>query len=437
MSTTVPGQVFSPYGQFNCLHIPVSLSPELSDFAQLLYGRLAMYEGDPKRSGGAKCFAGVAELARTTGRSESKVERALRELTRHGLIKRVRQKQERAVTKFVYHAMLDGSLKVKNRPSQDPSDLTGQEIQDPANVIPKSVRFDGQDPSDLTGALKEEKIQPKDSKKHKPLAIATEASFSFDQTQLQNLSTELHALIKANLRFVRDRRLNRQTICNIWTAARENHPDIEVDDLAMWLLNKAREGRSFDTWGGVVNLVRQELCHESEEQTQRSDPPFTKAQLEQHCNWCAAELLKAPVDGHRFELDGIVRELLSTADRSEHYIRNLDEAELRLSSLEDDLVRWLGDVVTPEMLRQSEAEVWQALRPYRDKMSADQIDVLERQYQRRMLFEVFRIPKFSLSHFDPSKMAPRPALPHPHRENQLRIPPGTETPKNYSIAGPA
>lgn len=82
-------------------------------------------------------------------------------------------------------------------------------------------------------------------------------------------------------------------------------------------------------------------------------------------------------------------------DVEAHY-QDLEELERRLSALEDKLI-------ASERAAQTEEELWAArreldaqLRPYRGKMTADQIAMLEKQYLDRRLLERAGLPRLSL-----------------------------------------
>jgi hypothetical protein len=80
----------------------------------------------------------------------------------------------------------------------------------------------------------------------------------------------------------------------------------------------------------------------------------------------------------------------------ESLYQDLEQMEQRLTALEDKMA-------AIARMRQSEEELFQArrdldsqLRPYRGKMSAEQLSMLERQYLTRRLFESAGLPRLSL-----------------------------------------
>jgi DNA-binding transcriptional MerR regulator len=84
-----------------------------------------------------------------------------------------------------------------------------------------------------------------------------------------------------------------------------------------------------------------------------------------------------------------VRELVETT-------RDLEELERRLSALEDKLTASLTRAASVELLAQFRLEVGRELTPYRTKMTAAQIESLERQWLKKRLFEHHQVSRLSL-----------------------------------------
>ena len=83
------------------------------------------------------------------------------------------------------------------------------------------------------------------------------------------------------------------------------------------------------------------------------------------------------------------------ADAEEHY-RNLEGLEQRLSALEENLLAMLRLKQSDEELFQAKRDLDSQLRPFRGKMDAAQLSMLERQFLDRRLFESCRLPRLSL-----------------------------------------
>jgi hypothetical protein len=84
-----------------------------------------------------------------------------------------------------------------------------------------------------------------------------------------------------------------------------------------------------------------------------------------------------------------------TADAGSLY-GDLEQMEQRLTALEDKMAAIAAANSSEEELFQARRELDSKLRPYRGKMSAEQISMLERQYLARNLFDSASLPRLSL-----------------------------------------
>ncbi len=75
---------------------------------------------------------------------------------------------------------------------------------------------------------------------------------------------------------------------------------------------------------------------------------------------------------------------------------DMQALERRLTAWEDKLTAALTRASSVELLAQFREEVERALVPYRRKMSAAQIEALERQFLKKRLLEQYEIPRLSL-----------------------------------------
>jgi hypothetical protein len=92
----------------------------------------------------------------------------------------------------------------------------------------------------------------------------------------------------------------------------------------------------------------------------------------------------------------IAASLDSLAAETELHYRDLEQLEQRLTALEEKLIATLKSVQSDEALFLARRELEAQLRPYRGKMTADQIAMLERQYFERRLLEKSGVPRLSL-----------------------------------------
>jgi hypothetical protein len=84
-----------------------------------------------------------------------------------------------------------------------------------------------------------------------------------------------------------------------------------------------------------------------------------------------------------------------TTEAAEQY-RNLEALEQRLTVLEEKMSAIARSSQSEETLLAARRDLDATLRPYRGKMTADQIAMLERQYLERRLLENEKLPRLSL-----------------------------------------
>ena len=76
--------------------------------------------------------------------------------------------------------------------------------------------------------------------------------------------------------------------------------------------------------------------------------------------------------------------------------RDLEDLERRLTALEDKMIALVRSRQTDEQLFEARRELDLQLRPYRGKMTAPQLAMLEKQYLDRRLLESAGLPRLSL-----------------------------------------
>ena len=118
--------------------------------------------------------------------------------------------------------------------------------------------------------------------------------------------------------------------------------------------------------------------------------PFDLDDLSAYLTTNAAHLRTIP--GYE-EIATAVDRLTEEADS--HY-RDLEQLEQRLTALEDKMSAIARARQSDEDLFQARRDLDSQLRPYRGKMTADQLSMLERQYLARRLFESSGLPRLSL-----------------------------------------
>ncbi len=119
------------------------------------------------------------------------------------------------------------------------------------------------------------------------------------------------------------------------------------------------------------------------------EAPFTLEELRQYLGKNAVDLRNAGMEDLAARLDTI------GAGVEEHY-RDLEQLEQTLTALEDKMIAMLRATLTEDELVGARRELDLQLRPYRSKMSADQLMMLEKQYLDRRILERAKLPRLSL-----------------------------------------
>ncbi len=121
---------------------------------------------------------------------------------------------------------------------------------------------------------------------------------------------------------------------------------------------------------------------------QETAPPFTLDELRTYLERNAAALPAG--------YEEIAASLGRLAGGVEQHFADLEALEQRLTVLEEKMVAAARTRQTEEEMLQSRQELDRQLRPYRGKMTADQLSMLEKQYLERHLLEKAGLPRLSL-----------------------------------------
>ena len=84
------------------------------------------------------------------------------------------------------------------------------------------------------------------------------------------------------------------------------------------------------------------------------------------------------------------------AAEAERHYADLEDLERRLTVLEEKMIAAARTRQTEDEMLDSRRELESQLRPYRGKMTADQLSMIERQYLERHLLEKSGLPRLSL-----------------------------------------
>jgi len=119
--------------------------------------------------------------------------------------------------------------------------------------------------------------------------------------------------------------------------------------------------------------------------------PFQLSELRDYLLANAATLRRKHVS-----YQSIADTLEQLADQAEVHYRDLEQLEQRLTALEEKMTAIARSTQSEETLFEARRELDSALRPYRGKMTADQLMMLERQFLERQLLEKAELPRLSL-----------------------------------------
>jgi hypothetical protein len=117
-------------------------------------------------------------------------------------------------------------------------------------------------------------------------------------------------------------------------------------------------------------------------------PPFPIDDLRRYLDDNASALPDAYAD--------IASSLRKLAAGVEQHYHDLEALEQHLTVLEEKLLAAARTRQTEEDLLEARRELDRQLRPYRGKMTADQLTMLEKQYHERYLLERAGLPRLSL-----------------------------------------
>ncbi|MEO8049483.1 MAG: hypothetical protein ABI833_03635 [Acidobacteriota bacterium] len=116
-------------------------------------------------------------------------------------------------------------------------------------------------------------------------------------------------------------------------------------------------------------------------------PPFTLQEVRAYIAGNAATLRKAGLEELAVSLEALSVEALYA---------DLEQLEQRLTAIEEKMIARLRLDATDEALFEARRTLDRELKPYRGKMSAEQLAMLEKQFLERKLLEYKGLPRLSL-----------------------------------------
>lgn len=123
-----------------------------------------------------------------------------------------------------------------------------------------------------------------------------------------------------------------------------------------------------------------------------AEAPFSSTEIKNHLGKGASALRQRPEK----PLHEVANALDTLSSEMVHHIQHLEELERRLTAMEDKIVAVLRAMQTEEELFASREALDRELKPYRGKMTADQLATLERRYLDGQLFAHAQLPRLSL-----------------------------------------
>jgi hypothetical protein len=127
--------------------------------------------------------------------------------------------------------------------------------------------------------------------------------------------------------------------------------------------------------------------------------PFTVEELKDHLSEGAKRLRAAP------GFDDIASEVTLLARNAETHFRDLEALDECLVSCEDNIVARARSLQTDVDVMEMRREIDAALKPYRAKMTPEQLTSLEHQYFGRRMFEHHNLSRLSLFYLRHSSRA--------------------------------
>ncbi len=120
-----------------------------------------------------------------------------------------------------------------------------------------------------------------------------------------------------------------------------------------------------------------------------SAPPFSPEEVRTYLQKNAADLRRAGFEDVAARLEALSTE-------TEKLYEDLEALEQTLTALEDKLIATQRSRQTEDDLIAARRELDLQLRPYRGRMTAEQLTMLEKQYLDRRLLEHSHLPRLSL-----------------------------------------
>ncbi len=120
--------------------------------------------------------------------------------------------------------------------------------------------------------------------------------------------------------------------------------------------------------------------------------PFSAEELRIHLKRAGEALRQRP----ELPFQEVAASLEAFGEEAEQHVHNLEDLERHLTAMEDKIVAAIRSSQSDEDLYSIRRALDSELRPYRGKMTADQLSMLERRYLDTALLEMAKLPRLSL-----------------------------------------
>jgi hypothetical protein len=129
---------------------------------------------------------------------------------------------------------------------------------------------------------------------------------------------------------------------------------------------------------------------------QAAESPFEIAEIQAHLERAAALLSEKQVEAY----DELALSLRTLAEEAEVHAKDLEDLERRLTALEEKMVALARSRMRDDALLTIRRQLDSELSPYRGKMTADQISMLERRYLDTRVLQDAGLPRLSLFYME-------------------------------------
>jgi hypothetical protein len=150
----------------------------------------------------------------------------------------------------------------------------------------------------------------------------------------------------------------------------------------------------------VLTAAREMQSPAEAQQARKSEIPFTNDELAQSFRRNAGLVRQAsgraqgPAQATYAQVADSLDQLAAAADAGQ--LADLESLEQRLTVLEEKIIAAALQAASEDELVQARTEMQRQLAPYRRKMTAEQLALLEKQYLQRKMLEAADLPRLSL-----------------------------------------